>query len=240
MALGSAARCFSGSYSSFRVTRRVHLRSLHLGLSGSKFLRFGPPKFAQHIKGLDRSSPQTRRCQPTDRDQNVTLESRGCVSLLADIRRHVRHIDAQVAKLDQNLTGLIEAIDEWRDKRTILLSVPGVGPQVAVTLLADLPELGTLTNKQIAALAGLAPFNRDSGTFRGRRRIRGGRASVRTVLFMGMMSAIQCNPKFKAMYGNMVAAGKHKKVALTACMRKMITVLNAMLRDGQPWSLSNA
>lgn len=109
-----------------------------------------------------------------------------------------------------------------------------------MTLLADLPELGTLTNKQIAALAGLAPFNRDSGTFRGRRRIRGGRASVRTVLFMGMMSAIQCNPKFKAMYGNMVAAGKHKKVALTACMRKMITVLNAMLRDGQPWSLSNA
>jgi len=160
--------------------------------------------------------------------------------LLADIRRHVRHLDAQVAKLDQRLTELIEAIDEWRDKRTVLLSVPGVGPQVVATLLADLPELGTLTNKQIAALAGLAPFNRDSGTFRGRRRIRGGRASVRTVLFMGMMSAIQCNPKFKAMYANMVAAGKHKKVALTACMRKMITVLNAMLRDGKPWSLSNA
>jgi transposase len=160
--------------------------------------------------------------------------------LLADIRRHVRHLDGQVAKLDQHLAALIEATEEWRDKRDILSSVPGVGPQVVATLLADLPELGTLTNKQIAALAGLAPFNRDSGTFRGRRRIRGGRSSVRTVLFMGMMSAIQCNPKFKAMYRAMVAAGKHKKVALTACMRKMITVLNAMLRDGKEWTFNNA
>ena len=92
--------------------------------------------------------------------------------LLADIRRHVRHLDGQVAKLDQHLAALIEATEEWRDKRDILSSVPGVGPQVVATLLADLPELGTLTNKQIAALAGLAPFNRDSGTFRGRRRIR--------------------------------------------------------------------
>ncbi|MEQ9449030.1 MAG: transposase, partial [Rhodospirillaceae bacterium] len=112
------------------------------------------------------------------------------------------------------------------------------GPQVIATLLADLPELGSLTNKEIAALAGLAPFNRDSGKFRGKRRIRGGRSSVRTVLFMSMMSAIQCNPKFKFMFQRMVAAGKHKKVVLTACMRKMLTVLNAMVRDRKEWSFS--
>lgn len=158
-------------------------------------------------------------------------------ALQADIRRHVRHLDNQVTKVDRQVEVLIASVDEWQERRTLLQSVPGIGPQVIATLLADLPELGSLTNKQIAALAGLAPFNRDSGKFRGKRRIRGGRSSVRTVLFMSMMSAIQCNPKFRAMFKRMVAAGKHKKVALTACMRKMLTVLNAMVRDRREWSL---
>jgi len=160
--------------------------------------------------------------------------------LLADIRRHVRHLQSQIEKLDRLIAELVEQIDEWRDKRDLLLSVPGIGNQVVNTLLADLPELGTLTNKQIAALVGVAPFNRDSGALRGKRRIRGGRASVRTILFMSMLTSIQHNPIIRSAYQRLVAAGKHKKVALTACMRKMITILNAMLRDQIPWRAKHA
>nr|WP_255463610.1 transposase [Microbulbifer sp. YPW1] len=104
------------------------------------------------------------------------------------------------------------------------------------TLLGDLPELGTLNNKQIAALTGVAPMNRDSGKLRGKRRIRGGRSTVRVVLYMATVSATQCNPVIKAHYRKLVAQGKHKKVALTACMRKMVTILNAMVRDGEVWA----
>lgn len=161
-------------------------------------------------------------------------------SFAPDIRRHLRHIQSQIEKLDRLTSELVEQVDEWRDKRDILLSTPGIGPQVVNTLLADLPELGTLTNKQIAALVGVAPFNRDSGALRGKRRIRGGRASVRTILFMSMLTSIQHNPVIRSTYRRLVEAGKHKKVALTACMRKMITILNAMLRDHTPWRAQHA
>lgn len=161
-------------------------------------------------------------------------------SLAPDIRRHIRHLQSQIDKLDRLISDLVEQVDEWRDKRDILLSTPGIGPQVVNTLLADLPELGNLTNKQIAALVGVAPFNRDSGALRGKRRIRGGRASVRTILFMSMLTSIQHNPVIRQTYQRLVAAGKHKKVALTACMRKMITILNAMLRDQTPWRTEHA
>lgn len=156
--------------------------------------------------------------------------------LAADIRRHIRHLEAQIDKLDRRIAELIETIDEWRDKRELMLSVPGIGGQTVNTLLADLLELGSLTHKQISALVGVAPFNRDSGRLRGKRRIRGGRARVRTVLFMAMLSAIQHNPVIRRTYRDLVARGKHKKVALTACMRKMIIFLNAMLRDRKRWS----
>ena len=161
-------------------------------------------------------------------------------SLAKDIRRHIRHLQSQIDKLDRLINDLVEQVDEWRDKRDILLSTPGIGPQVVNTLLADLPELGNLTNKQIAALVGVAPFNRDSGILRGKRRIRGGRASVRTILFMSMLTSIQHNPVIRQTYQRLVAAGKHKKVALTACMRKMITILNAMLRNHTSWRAEQA
>ena len=160
--------------------------------------------------------------------------------LAGDIRRHIRHIQSQIDKLDRLIATLVEQIDEWREKRDILLSVPGVGTQVVNTLLADLPELGMLTNKQIAALVGIAPFNRDSGAFRGKRRIRGGRASVRTVLFMAMLTSIQHNTLIRNTYQRLLANGKHKKVALIACMRKMITILNSMLRDNTMWNEKHA
>ena len=113
--------------------------------------------------------------------------------------------------------------------------MPGVGNVVAFTLLSDLPELGYMTNKQASALVGVAPINRESGLYKGRRGIRGGRHQIRTVIFMAMMSAMQCNPVFQATYKRLVDAGKPKKVAIIACVRKMIVILNSMVRDGTLW-----
>ena len=156
--------------------------------------------------------------------------------LKADIKRHIAYMQRQVEKLDKRLDTLIEQEDCWREKRDIMLSMPGIGNVVVNTLLGDMPELGSLGNKQIAALAGVAPYNRDSGQLKGKRRIHGGRASVRTVLYMATLSSIQHNPVIRTFYQRLVANGKHKKVALTACIRKMITMLNAMLRDGVYWN----
>lgn len=153
-----------------------------------------------------------------------------------DIQRHIHHLQKQIEKIDKHLLKTIEACDEWRAKREVLDSMPGIGDKVIFALLADLPELGKLTNKQIAALTGVAPYNRDSGAMKGKRRIRGGRHGVRTTLFMAVLSAIQHNPLIKVFYQRLVAAGKHKKVALTACIRKMVTMLNAMVRDGKMWN----
>ena len=154
----------------------------------------------------------------------------------ADIRRHIAYLDEQIDKLDRLIDQLIETIDEWRQKRDVLLSAPGIGKQSVNTFVADLPELGQLNPKQIAALVGVAPFNRESGALRGKRRIRGGRASVRTVLFMATMTAVQHNPVIKKKYQQLLNAGKQKKVALTACMRKLLVILNAMIRDNQSWN----
>jgi len=160
--------------------------------------------------------------------------------LRADIQRLIRHLDKQLEKLDKILGQKIEAEEQWRDKRAIMLSMPGIGPAVVNTLLGDLPELGQLTNKQIAALTGVAPYNRDSGSLRGKRRIRGGRHSVRTILFMAALTSVQHNPVIRRFYNHLVAQGKHKKVALTACIRKIVITLNAMVRDGNQWETNLA
>lgn len=156
--------------------------------------------------------------------------------LHADIRRHITHMQRQVEKVDTILMALVEKETSWKAKRDIMLSMPGIGHGVVNTLLGDLPELGHLNNKQIAALTGVAPMNRDSGLFKGKRRIKGGRASVRTILYMATLTSIQHNPVIRTFYQRLVAQGKHKKVALTACIRKMITILNAMVRDGTMWN----
>lgn len=151
-------------------------------------------------------------------------------------RRIVRTLDAEIARMEKRLAKHVEDQAEWTEKHTLLKTAPGVGNTLIYTLLADLPELGTLNNKEVAALVGVAPINRDSGKLRGKRRIRGGRACVRTVLYMATLSATQCNPVIKDFYTKLVAQGKHKKVALTACMRKFITMLNAMVRDECVWA----
>lgn len=150
-------------------------------------------------------------------------------------QRMLKFLDKEIEWVNARLKKEIADITEWQKLYELMLSAPGIGDGVAFTLLAELPELGQLSHRKIAALCGLAPFNRDSGKMQGKRRIRGGRAPIRTALYMAMMSAIQHNPIMPDMFQRLVANGKHKKVALTACMRKMITILNAMIRDNQPW-----
>ena len=156
-------------------------------------------------------------------------------ALHESIKRLIETLDREVMAIEKTLDQAVDRHAEWRHKRDLLTSMPGVGKTVAYTLLGDLPELGTLDRRQIAALTGVAPFNRDSGRMKGKRRIRGGRASTRTALFLSAMSAVRCNPDIKQFYERLVAAGKHRKVALTACIRKIVTALNAMLRDDVEW-----
>ncbi len=160
--------------------------------------------------------------------------------LVGLIKSILTAIKNQLLKVDEKLLILIEECPEYHEKNEILQSMPGIGNVVAFSLLADMPELGSMSSKEAAALVGVAPFNRESGTYKGQRRIRGGRYQVRTVMFMAMMSAIQCNPVFKAKYEQLVDDGKPKKIALIACVRKMIVILNSMLRDGVKWEVNHA
>lgn len=156
-------------------------------------------------------------------------------NLRSGIRQHVEWLRQRLKQIDDDLAAAIRESPVWREKDDLLRSVPGVGRVVATTLLAELPELGKLNRKQIAALVGVAPLNRDSGTLRGHRTIWGGRAQVRSVLYMGALVGIRYNEILRGFYAHLLAAGKTKKVALTACMRKLLTILNAMLKNKEPW-----
>ena len=151
------------------------------------------------------------------------------------IQQHITWLERQLASLDDELKRLVEASPVWRAKENLLRSVPGIGPVTTVTLLAELPELGTLSRHQIAALVGVAPFARDSGTLRGKRAIWGGRTSVRCVLYMATLSAVRWNPPLAATYRRLLDAGKLPKVALIACERKLLVLLNAIVAHGTPW-----
>jgi transposase len=151
------------------------------------------------------------------------------------LQKHIAYLTDQLHEVDQELGAVIEASPVWRVKDELLQSIKGVGPAVSRTLLAALPELGTLTRQQIAALVGLAPLNRDSGQRKGQRSIRGGRAEVRSVLYMAALSAARYNPALKAFAERLKTAGKAAKVRLVAVARKLLTIANAVLRDAQPW-----
>ena len=151
------------------------------------------------------------------------------------IQAHIAWLEQELADLDQGLRQTLRQSPVWREKDNLLRSVPGVGEQLSVTLLAHLPELGALDRKRIAALVGVAPINRDSGKMRGKRSIWGGRARVRAVLYMAALVGSRYNPVLRDLYQRLLTAGKPKKVALTACMRKLLTILNAMVKSGQPW-----
>lgn len=156
-------------------------------------------------------------------------------ALAQPITKHVRWLEKELKQLDDDLGDQVRRSDVWREKDQLLQSVPGVGDVTSHTLLAELPELGQVNNKQIAALAGLAPLNRDSGRFRGQRIIWGGRAPVRCALYMCIVSAIRHNPIIRDHYRSLRDRGKKPKVAMVACMRKLLVILNTMLRERRPW-----
>jgi len=157
------------------------------------------------------------------------------VAVQPTIQQHIEWLSAQLAALDEQMQTLLETQTAWQTQAAILRSVPGVGPGLTRTLLARLPELGTLPRRRIAALVGVAPFNRDSGTLRGKRAIWGGRPEVRTALYMSALAGLRWNPVLKAYYHRLRAAGKPAKVALTACMRKLLTILHALIRTETQW-----
>ncbi|EIX4880993.1 IS110 family transposase, partial [Vibrio vulnificus] len=157
-------------------------------------------------------------------------------SLASSIKPILTALKNQIAKVENRIEKLIETCPDYQAKNEILQSVPGIGKIAAASLISNVPELGYITNKQAASLIGVAPITRESGSFKGKRMIKGGRMQVRTVLYMAMMSAMQCNPVFKETYQRLLAAGKPKKVALIACVRKMVVILNSMLRDGCMWN----
>lgn len=150
-------------------------------------------------------------------------------------QRMIKTFDKEIRRTEDKLDKLVEEESEWAHRRTILNTAPGVGSTLTYSILSELPEIGSLTNKQIAKLVGVAPINRDSGKTRGKRRIQGGRSGIRTTLYMATLSATLCNPVIRSFYKKLVTIGKNKKVAITACMRKFITILNAMVRDNQAW-----
>lgn len=154
------------------------------------------------------------------------------------IQSHIDWLSSELAKLDSEINELLRSSPIWREKDNLLQSVPGVGSNLSKTILSELPELGSLSRRKIAALVGVAPLNRDSGSFRGQRSVWGGRWKVRAALYMAALVAAYRNPKIKAYYQTLLARGKAKKVALVACMRKLLTILNSIIKHGKPWAYS--
>jgi transposase len=152
-----------------------------------------------------------------------------------EIREHLRWLDKRIKELDRELHDRLRASPLWREKEDLLRTIPGVGPVLTTSLLAEVPELGSVSHRQLAALVGVAPFNCDSGKWKGTRRIWGGRSQVRAMLYMATCAAVRHNPIVRVLYQRLVAAGKRKKIALVACMRKLLTICNAVIAHRTPW-----
>jgi transposase len=191
-----------------------------------------PEATSQDLAALLARRRQLLEMRTAERNRRPRLAPR----LRPRLDEHLVWLSQQIAELDRGLDDTLRASPVWRAKEDLLRAIPGIGPVVARTLLASLPELGTLTPEQAAALAGVAPLNQDSGQRRGPRRIAGGRAPVRAALYMAVVTAIRVNPPIRAFYARLTAGGKPGKVALTACMRKLLTMANAILRDAVPWT----
>jgi transposase len=203
--------------------------------------------FAERIRPAIRPLPDAERCILAElvarRRQLVAMivaetNQRRRVAdagLARRIDRHLTWLQAELTETDTDIDARVRRIPAWQEAASLLTSVPGVGPVLSRVLLAEMPELGTLDRRKIAALAGVAPVNHDSGQTRGRRAIRGGRSGVRSALYMAALVASRCNPVIRDLYQRLLARGTAKKAALVACMRKLLVTLNAILRSGQPW-----
>lgn len=191
-----------------------------------------PDAITLQIKALVQRRRQLREIRQAEANH---AEHAGEAPVIRSIRRILTLLQNELAKVDQQLQRVIQASPLWQRKLEVLLGVPGIGPTTAAAVLAGLPELGTLNRRQVAALVGVAPLNRDSGTLRGKRVTGGGRRDVRTALYMPTLVAIRHNPTIRGFYSRLVSNGKAKMTAVIACMRKLITILNALLRNNQPW-----
>lgn len=161
-------------------------------------------------------------------------------SIQKNVQKVIDVLDKQIRQIEKKIEQLLESDEQWKIKAELIASVPGVGPVLTATLMTELPEAGSLNRKEIAALAGLAPYNHDSGKFAGKRRIAGGRASLRTVLYMAARAATRCNPPIKDLYRRLLKQGKPNKVAIVACMRKLLTIINQLLKTNSPWKENHA
>jgi transposase len=193
-----------------------------------------PDEQEQHLIALVTRRRQLIEMLVAEENRLITVR----LSLRENLEEHITWLRQALKDLNREMREFIRQFPIWKDKEDLLQSVPGVGPVTASTLLAELPELGTLDRKRIAALVGVAPFNDDSGHRRGKRKIKGGRSSVRNVLYMAALSSSRFNPILRPFYKRMIQRGKLKKVALTACMRKLLTFLNAIIRDQKRWNPS--
>jgi transposase len=191
-----------------------------------------PDVVAQELAALLARRRQLVEMRTAEQHRRPTLAAR----LRPALDAHVVWLSQQIAELDQELDRTLRASPVWREKEGLLRTIPGIGPVVARTLLGELPDLGALNRWEVAALAGVAPLNQDSGRHQGKRRTWGGRAPVRAALYMAAVTATRCNPTIRALYIRLRVAGKPAKVALVACMRKLLTIANAILRDATPWS----
>ncbi len=196
-------------------------------------LRPLPDEQLQRLKQLTSRRDQLVAMRTAEKNR---LQTEPVRAVWKSIQKLIQTLDKQINIIEAEIQHLIQQSPIWQQHQQLLLTVPGVGPQTASTLLAHLPELGRLNRRQIAALVGVAPVNRDSGRFRGRRSIWGGRAQVRKILYMATLTATRYNPILQAFYQRLLEAGKAKKVALVACMRKLLIILNAILRTGRPWN----
>ncbi len=218
-----------------RLAKTDRIDAQVLALFGSQIQPEHRPLPDEKARVLKEKLARRRQLVQMIAAENNRLQQSHSRAVRKSIDKVLRMLAQQLRALDDDLDRSIRQCPAWREKENLLKSVPGVGDQTARTLVAELPELGSCSRQQIAALVGVAPINRDSGTMRGQRTTWGGRASVRTMLYMATLVATRYNPVIRAQYQRLLAAGKKKKVALVACMRKLLVILNAMIRDGRPW-----
>lgn len=209
----------------------------------AKLLAHFAQAFCPQIRALKDEQQQDLQALLTRRHQLVDMLTaeknrltRASKKIQKKIQEHILWLEKRLEEIQKELSDFIQASPVWKEKEDLLQSVPGIGPITSLTLLSELPELGELNRKQIAALAGLAPFNRDSGLFKGTRSVWGGRARLRATLYMAVVAAIRSNPVLKPFYERLKKAGKKPKVALVACMRKLLVILNTMIKSKQTWN----
>ena len=191
-----------------------------------------PDPALRELRALVSRRRQLIAMQTQERNRQGQAPSR----VVEQIGQHITLLGTHIDQLDRDIAGLLRDNAHWQARARLLRSIPGVGPTLTASLIAQLPELGQATHKEIAALAGVAPFNRDSGTMRGKRSVWGGRGQLRGVLYMATLVATKCNPAIRACYQRLRGAGKPAKVALTACMRKLLIICNAVIKNETPWN----